>query len=237
MWSPRCLNMRIYVPAQIIKQYLSRHITLERRCTGVVTTSKRQNDVATKSFWRRVPCASCVGKITSGWIKFLMALIKKSQPKNAWIRSRIFPYTVIVCLYMEVICPNTEIYGIVFRRFSGSEFSRNCILSLKRERFSWFSLWKTLMLLQTRFIKESVIHNLACGRRYCFCKHALKRERFSWFSLWKTLLLLQTRFIKWLIYWSSAVNRLCHVFSLLFAIWCKLLRHIKWNKIFGNYLH
>ena len=31
--------------------------------------------------------------------------------------SCIFPYTVFVCLYMEVICPKTVKYGTVFRRF------------------------------------------------------------------------------------------------------------------------
>ena len=41
--------------------------------------------------------------------------------KNAWIRSFIFPYTIFVCLYMEIICPNTVKYGTVFRRFSRCE--------------------------------------------------------------------------------------------------------------------
>ena len=38
--------------------------------------------------------------------------------KNTWIRSCVFPYTVFVCLYMEIVCPNTVKYGTVFRRFS-----------------------------------------------------------------------------------------------------------------------
>ena len=37
-------------------------------------------------------------------------------------RSRIFLYMVFVCLYMEVICPNTVKYGIVFRRFLHSDY-------------------------------------------------------------------------------------------------------------------
>ena len=40
-----------------------------------------------------------------------------SLPEKRLIKILIFPYTVFVCLYMEVICPNTVKYGTVFRRF------------------------------------------------------------------------------------------------------------------------
>ena len=49
--------------------------------------------------------------------------------KNAWIRSCIFLYTVFVCLYIEIFCPNSVKYGTVFRRFSRCEiYSKNPVI-------------------------------------------------------------------------------------------------------------
>ena len=52
--------------------------------------------------------------------------------KNAWIRFCIFPYTVFVCLYMEIICPNTVKYETVFRRLSLCECSTDLKLSARK---------------------------------------------------------------------------------------------------------
>ena len=58
------------------------------------------------------------GKVKSRIVRWKTKSRTYHCPKNAWIRSRIFLYMVFVWLYMEVICPNTVKYGIVFRRFA-----------------------------------------------------------------------------------------------------------------------
>ena len=92
--------------------------------------------------------------------------------KNAWIRSCIFPYIVFVCLYMEVICPNTVKYGTVFRRFFALCFSRifenNIFVMYLCKRF-FFNIYPWLnhlmfsvfyffaILFQITAAKESII--------------------------------------------------------------------------------
>ena len=71
--------------------------------------------------------------------------------KIAWIRSRIFPYTVFVCLwlYMEIVCPNTVKYRTVFRRFLRCVHTVNKYIKKKNKvpfpRFSIWCYWKCLL--------------------------------------------------------------------------------------------
>ena len=67
--------------------------------------------------------------------RFMASSQASHYPKNVWIQSRIFLYVVLfVCLYMEVICPITVKYGILFRRILRSVtwylYIRNIIIFL-----------------------------------------------------------------------------------------------------------
>ena len=106
--------------------------------------------------------------------------VKYTLRKNAWIRSRILPYWDRLLPYIGKRRPYTGKYGIVFRRFSGSDsLHENTFTLCPKMTRDWKTTWKMTrdlrwgnkFLVLKFFLKVSYrknIYSLNKLRKICF---------------------------------------------------------------------